>query len=877
MKKLILPAVFATIFALAANAQNSIASHCGTLQALSEFRNPAHHGGRAQTSPPTLTGTEVILNTPHFEIHYTLTGYDAVPALDNSGNTIPDYIDTIAAIAEYVYTTDQARSYMLPPVAAIGASNTLYDIYIGFMDSIAQSSGVYGLTDPFADIGDNPASSETELHSTTSYLALRNDFNTYKPGVAGSSLLSVTIAHEFSHAIDFSYNLWTSLWLSESRAVFEESVLYPNLNDNFQYFPGLLSHPDVALNLDDEDHETQHRNHFYSAWLFHRYIADHLDTNYLKPILELSRLDTNTSYPRETNRINDNLIYSHETNLKEQFSNFTIANYFLTNDNAYTPYTYGRGNAYRTGYGTGAVVEGNRNFTGAPTVWNSVTWGNSQLMRLSADYVAVTANQNFSVRLNAEGKDTSYGMTVIKIDTVHHKYEFAQAGWYHDSICAANIRDYADWNYFLVIVNRYDFYNNDTTSKQYEITIDAPLMFLNWSWPTVPLYTNNIPAVAVDKNNLLWTSATLTEFRYYQSGGGPYTINGVTSFNGFFWNHHHYFNSRRAPGTNAFPGLASDIDVSSDNTKWFAEANSGLYKYSGGIWENADTNNAVQMHRVDARAGTVWCIGEGAYELVGPSLSKHNVSTGELPENNTSALRLHGGHIYVGTANFGLVTLGGTIYNTSNGLPSNTVYDVEFEQNGNMWVGTWGGGIARHDTGWTIFDPSNPSGGYVSNKIYDIAIDDAGTVWVGNYLGGISRYKNGVWKVYNNITAPDFPANSVYDIAFDKHGCLWLGTDHGVVYFCDTTGTVTDITETTDDFRALNLFPNPAIDELNIVLNGIITEENLAVNIVNLNGEILKSIYAHAKSGLLKIDVSNLANGFYFVEIKNTRSKFVKL
>jgi hypothetical protein len=43
-------------------------------------------------------------------------------------------------------------------------------------------------------------------------------------------------------------------------------------------------------------------------------------------------------------------------------------------------------------------------------------------------------------------------------------------------------------------------------------------------------------------------------------------------------------------------------------------------------------------------------------------------------------------------------------FTTANGLPHNWIYDIFQDSSGRMWVGTWGGGLARYaDDHWTVF------------------------------------------------------------------------------------------------------------------------------------------------------------------------------
>ena len=74
-----------------------------------------------------------------------------------------------------------------------------------------------------------------------------------------------------------------------------------------------------------------------------------------------------------------------------------------------------------------------------------------------------------------------------------------------------------------------------------------------------------------------------------------------------------------------------------------------------------------------------------------------------------------GDYIWVGTTG-GLVKLNketgeSTFYNNSNsGLPGNYVLSLAIDGSGNMWIGTWKGGLAKFDgTNWTVYNTSNSS------------------------------------------------------------------------------------------------------------------------------------------------------------------------
>lgn len=70
--------------------------------------------------------------------------------------------------------------------------------------------------------------------------------------------------------------------------------------------------------------------------------------------------------------------------------------------------------------------------------------------------------------------------------------------------------------------------------------------------------------------------------------------------------------------------------------------------------------------------------------------------------------------------------------------------------------------------------------------------------------------------------------------------------------------------------NGVSLYPNPA--ENTIHLSNVFGE---IVTISNVNGQLMKSISVNG-NGELKVDVSELANGVYFVQVGNDTIRFVK-
>ena len=70
---------------------------------------------------------------------------------------------------------------------------------------------------------------------------------------------------------------------------------------------------------------------------------------------------------------------------------------------------------------------------------------------------------------------------------------------------------------------------------------------------------------------------------------------------------------------------------------------------------------------------------------------------------------------------------------SENGLPGNDISCLYLDQDGDLWVGTSGHGLARFHKGkWTRYSTGN---GLASNSISYIIEDDEGDLWIGSNVG----------------------------------------------------------------------------------------------------------------------------------------------
>jgi serine phosphatase RsbU (regulator of sigma subunit) len=116
-------------------------------------------------------------------------------------------------------------------------------------------------------------------------------------------------------------------------------------------------------------------------------------------------------------------------------------------------------------------------------------------------------------------------------------------------------------------------------------------------------------------------------------------------------------------------------------------------------------------------------------------------------------------------------------YTTEQGLANNSVFSIAEDKSGNLWFGTYGGGVSKYDG--NSFVNYTTEQGLANNSVRSIAEDKSGNLWFGTYGGGVSKYDGN--SFVNYTTEQGLANNYVFSIAEDKSGNLWFGTYGGGV------------------------------------------------------------------------------------------------
>jgi hypothetical protein len=319
-----------------------------------------------------------------FNIHYTLTGKNAVVLSPGDSKTIPLYIKQMGEAFDHVKTvTCQIRGFREP---ILERGNTVYDIYVYDL------KGKYGVTYSSSIYTGRNVKNKT----ASSYICIDNNYSKQK-GFEKNWLdcMKVTAAHEFFHAVQYSYNLEADSWWKEASSTWNEDEIYTGINDYIRYIGNYLNAPYKPL---DESS--------YSGVIFVKFLSENYGGyNIIKRIWEAHSISNNNSIQIIDRVIRNSFIGKDIGTLFNQFSTYNI-----------NPAQY-----YKDGSSWNIAVIAQHSYDNYPIVT-----ANGQLNHLSSNYQlfkpSSSDSKSIKIIIESDDDDARWGFKLQKRSNSSKKF-----------------------------------------------------------------------------------------------------------------------------------------------------------------------------------------------------------------------------------------------------------------------------------------------------------------------------------------------------------------------------------------------------------------------------------------------------------------------
>jgi ligand-binding sensor domain-containing protein len=321
---------------------------------------------------------------------------------------------------------------------------------------------------------------------------------------------------------------------------------------------------------------------------------------------------------------------------------------------------------------------------------------------------------------------------------------------------------------------------------------------------------NSVHAIMVDHAGVAWLS----------------TDAGLSRYDGSTW--------KTYSAANGLPSnLAGSIVEDHQGNIWVAwnplGPGAGVSRFDGTTWRAFTSelaSNSVASMFVD-RAGAIWFGTEtGPTRYDGTNWTRFAVPNASrattITQDRSGAMWFAG--------DFMVTRYDGTNWAYfQRELPAGEVTNIYEDRVGNLWVSTWGGGLARYDgSSWKAFGKGDGIANLFITRILEdgsgafwyatdggvarfdgeafevfkpyttlpdpsvrtVAQDHLGNFWFGS-SGGLTRYDGTSWQTFSTLNSP-LPSNFVTHVREDHAGSLWLCTGQGVTRYDGSTWTTYD-------------------------------------------------------------------------------------
>ncbi|HYG17930.1 MAG TPA: two-component regulator propeller domain-containing protein [Ohtaekwangia sp.] len=282
------------------------------------------------------------------------------------------------------------------------------------------------------------------------------------------------------------------------------------------------------------------------------------------------------------------------------------------------------------------------------------------------------------------------------------------------------------------------------------------IRYLSNSDQKVNLSHNTITALYMDQGGVLWVG----------------TKKGLNKYDTYANDFESYATSFFDPTKSIITGIANTVDATCPTCAdgdikrgyWISTIGGGLYRFSNGRFQRytlagaGDDNFAdfIQTLYADGK-GSVWIgtAGSGVYRFREKDISPNSTVIARFDHYD---LR------------------------TSPALSDDHIMAMEEDRDGNLWVGTWSGGLNKITPEGNVEVPAEPL--LKQAPLVAMHADHSGILWIGTRGDGLYQFntvdQHARQYLHNDEDTHSLTNNFINAVFEDHSGMLWVGTEDGL-------------------------------------------------------------------------------------------------
>ncbi len=304
--------------------------------------------------------------------------------------------------------------------------------------------------------------------------------------------------------------------------------------------------------------------------------------------------------------------------------------------------------------------------------------------------------------------------------------------------------------------------------------------------------------------------------------------------------------------------MVTQIHFDREGSAWIGTNGRGLYKYATQDFDRCASENLTSVMAINQdRTGAVW-IGSGDKGLWRIHHGKiKNYTFNKEEEVAINDIKISpSGELWI-ASNYGLGRYDSirdtfNFLNRENGLSSQYIVNIEFDQAGNIWCGTVGAGLNYYDG--QHFKQVNSEKGLKGQIVYALRyFNGNNTLFVGSEFGLNKIHDQEV----TYVAIPELRNTSVYSINTYLDSHLLIGSSGGGVIVFDPVANRVKNTLTTHEGLPSNLIYFVAADQDDHIWIG--TEQGINRVKLNADFEIEENLHYGYENGLTGVETNQNA------------------